>query len=856
MTTKKLRPATHTAPAGPVRHHPPRVPRWILWLALGLLPVAAPTAMAADTAGAGQNNSSSTYNVQSYVIQGKLSLSPDTLTGIFSRHTGTNIDLREIIQTAAAVQLANHAAGYPEISVGLAPSHASGVVTLNVFQAVYPQIVLYGQRCTLTNNEVELPALASAPPTLAQAPAAPSPAAAAPAKTGPAASSAAIAAVTKAAAGETPAAHPLPSATPGQIAQDRDAVLKEMTRLAATEKDTRIHVVSTNAGPHFAVEHYVVAGNSLLPPAEIGSTLTNIDGAFGTNVSFEGIRTAVSELQADYRRRGYVTVAVGLPQQKLTNETVKIQVTEGRLVAIHVKGNEYFSSNNVMRALPSLHTNIILNSLIFQAELNRANANQDRQIYPVIGPGPDPGTSDLTLKVKDQLPFHAKEEFNNESSPGTPDFRLNTSAVYDNLWQLEHALGLQYSFSPQQYKSVAPQVSNLGGPQDQWNFYDQPLVANYSTFYRMPLGNPESVEKVIEDNPGSFGYSEATRQFRLPPPSGQADLTFYASRATIDTGLESTYSTVVTNAITEQTAQQDLTINDDLGFRLSTPLKIPSAVQSSLSGGLDFKIYGITSYKTNVFYIDGIETNYNSGQSVSTAQSDASPVPLTENEIQYLPLALRYDGTWRDERGTTSFGLGLSANLWYESNTKFPDSAASNNPSIYGLGSLQNITGSKQSTGHWVILDPSLTRVFDIYTNWTTTLRADGQWASEPLISNEQFGIGGVNSVRGYHEGEVFGDEGWHVSFEQETPPYVVGPAYRNVPLTIRGSVYMDYARVYLIDPQGRPPYTSLWGAGFGTVATIGPHWEARFLFSLPLIGTTTTRVCQPFFNFSLTAQF
>ena len=66
----------------------------------------------------------------------------------------------------------------------------------------------------------------------------------------------------------------------------------------------------------------------------------------------------------------------------------------------------------------------------------------------------------------------------------------------------------------------------------------------------------------------------------------------------------------------------------------------------------------------------------------------------------------------------------------------------------------------------------------------------------------------------------------------------------------------MDYARVYLLDPQTRAAATSLWGAGFGAVASVGPHWEARFLFSVPLLKTTTTEAYVPFFNFSLTAQF
>ena len=41
---------------------------------------------------------------------------------------------------------------------------------------------------------------------------------------------------------------------------------------------------------------------------------------------------------------------------------------------------------------------------------------------------------------------------------------------------------------------------------DDWEFYDQPMVANYSAFYRMPLGNPESVADIIATQPGNFGY--------------------------------------------------------------------------------------------------------------------------------------------------------------------------------------------------------------------------------------------------------------------------------------------------------------------------------------------------------------
>jgi hemolysin activation/secretion protein len=740
------------------------------------------------------------FNVRGYVVSGNVPIDTNTLNAILSRHTGTNVDVKEIVRAAADVQAENQRRGNPEVSVAIMPAQIiDGVVTLNAFQAAQPQILISGIRYLETGEPAEEAANAPAPANGEEA-------------------------ATNAAPVKL---MPLVPANPEEMAKAHAALLAKL----AEPEDGRIHVVSTNAGPRFEVKKYLVMGNSVLSPEIIGKTFTNIDGAFGTNVSFDGIRTVLTQLQGDYRERGYVTVSVGLPQQKLTNATVKLQVTEGRLAIIDVKGNRYFSSNNVMRALPSLHTNMILNGPIFNAELNRANANQDRQIYPIIDPGPDPGTSALTLKVKDQLPLHGKVEFNNESSPGTPDLRIDTSAVYDNLWQLEHSFGFQYGFSPQQFKTGS-----------QWKFYDSPLVANYSGFYRLPLGNPESVSDVVAGNPGNFGYDEATRQFNLPPPSGRPELNVYASRSTIDTGVTPSPETPIAQtpsiSINQQNFQEDLTVDEDEGARLSLPLPSAENFQSGFSGGPDFKTYDFRSYKTNAFYFTII--TFRGPVEVPITSTDLSPVPVTHRPLQYLPLSLNYNATWRAPGTTVNFGMGASGNTWFSGSTS----------------NLQAISESTKTTGHWVTLTPSLAMDFVEQPNWILSLKANGQWASEPLISNEQFGAGGVNSVRGYREGEVFGDFGWRVSIEQHTPTHVVGTVFGNTLMTIRGSVYMDAAEAYLMDPQGRQSGVELWSTGVGLTGAIGTHWEARLLFSVPLIGTTTTTCYQPFFNFNLTAQF
>jgi hemolysin activation/secretion protein len=694
------------------------------------------------------NTNGPVFQVKGYDVKGLPITLTNSLEALFTKHTGTNVAMEEILKAAQDLQAAYRVQGHTNVGIALAPKQFSdGVVLFNVFESVSSQIVIGGKRYV-------------APPP-----------------------------------------------------------------------------ASTNAPPKFPVHAYEITGDTLLTDETLGEILGKYTG---TNIGVAEILKAGSELQLEYRDRGYVTVNVTIPPQQITNGIVKIRVFEGELASIVVTNNHYFSSNNVMRAMPGLKTGQILVGPVFQSELDRANANQDRQIYPQLEPGAKENTTDLILDVKDRLPLHGKVEFNNQNSPGTPDMRINSSAAYNDLWQLEHSLGVQYSFSPQEYKQG-----------DQWAFYDRPLVANYSAFYRLPLGVAESLENEIAASPGNFGYDEATRRFRPPSPSGRPELNVYASRSTIDTGLGLTLNQVVSDIATNnerdtllhQVVQQDLTVNNAIGARLTLPMPASGNFQSAFSAGPDYKTYGLTSYKTNVLIGISIRTN-NDGSIHTQAFTNAAPVPpplgLTAKAVDYLPLSIHYDGVVRDSRGLTGFGLGVSFNSWYTGSQS----------------NFDRIALSPKATGHWVAVTPSLFRDFVFHTNWTLSMRLDGQIASEPLISNEQFGAGGVNSVRGYHEGEVFGDDGWRASIEQKTPAAVIGMLGRNHPLSVRGSVFMDYAETYLLDPLGRPARTPLWGLGAGAVASIGTTWEARLLFAVPLETAGSTEHYHPRFNFALSGQF
>jgi hemolysin activation/secretion protein len=264
---------------------------------------------------------------------------------------------------------------------------------------------------------------------------------------------------------------------------------------------------------------------------------------------------------------------------------------------------------------------------------------------------------------------------------------------------------------------------------------------------------------------------------------------------------------------------------------------------STFSAGFDYKNYDLTTSKTNIFSFTEITYNANGQPNPPIVSTVASPVPTTVRFVQYLPLTIRWDASRPDKYGETFFGISYSPNF---SGGLFANSTSN----------FQSVAGSPQANGYYHIVNASLTRDQVLYKEWHLALHMDGQWANQPLISNEQYGIGGVNGVRGYREGELFTDTGWRFTSEMKTPPHIVGSVTGKAPLIVRGSIYMDYAQGYLLDPMGRPPRMSLWGTGFGGVATIGSHWEARMLFSWPLISTTTTEAGQPRFDFGLSFQF
>jgi hemolysin activation/secretion protein len=580
-------------------------------------------------------------------------------------------------------------------------------------------------------------------------------------------------------------------------------------------------VSATNPAPAaevtFKVAGYHVSGNTVLSPGKL-DFLTNYTGPA---VSFSRVREGLGELQLLYRNLGFATINVALPKQSLSNNIVEVQVFEGKLESINIVSNRFFSSNNILGALPSLTTNILINTKWLQPELDRANLNPDRQIYPVISPGLESGTTDLTLDVKDRFPIHGHIEVNDKSTPLTPLLRIDTALQYNNLWQLNHQIGVEYNLSPQRTKP-----DNYPLP-----LYDQPMVDSYSAFYRMPLGAGPGLRGDFERLPVDFGYDQITHRFNLPPPSGSPELIFYASRSASDTLLRySPLTTVVSSPlvqITSQSSSQILIITENIGVKYNMPLGEFAGVRSSLAVGADYKDFRARGFNTNIYSYTTINTN---SATITTNQSTTPLASNTRQDLAYAPFSLGWSGDRPDKWGSWSFNLGQNFYL-------APLASARTN--------FQSVAGSSAAGGNYASFSAGVTREERLPGNWSLLARSSAHWATAPLISNEQFPLGGTAGVRGYQEGENYSDAGWRVTTDLRAPPYGVGAfplAAGPVPAFVRPSVFMDYGEGWQLDRKNAVTDRQ-WGTGFGVFLTAGLHFESRLTLGWALQRTPTTSV-------------
>lgn len=251
------------------------------------------------------------------------------------------------------------------------------------------------------------------------------------------------------------------------------------------------------------------------------------------------------------------------------------------------------------------------------------------------------------------------------------------------------------------------------------------------------------------------------------------------------------------------------------GTRYAVPLPPYKLYAHNITLGLDYK-----DFKEDVGF--------------TTESGETTHTPVT-----YLPLSIAYGSVLQDSWGLTQFSAGL-------------------NMSFRGIVSDQREFDAKRykGTAGYFYVKADLQRNQKLPWGMGLLMKAEGQVSDSPLIGNEQYTAGGMESVRGYKESEALGDDAvcakLELSFPDPLEKSATGKLFQMSPF-----IFYDFAYLGIKDPLGGQSQSArLEGAGAGLRGTLTKYFEYETDWAFALSETDKTKSGDYRFYFKIKAVF
>ena len=222
------------------------------------------------------------------------------------------------------------------------------------------------------------------------------------------------------------------------------------------------------------------------------------------------------------------------------------------------------------------------------------------------------------------------------------------------------------------------------------------------------------------------------------------------------------------------------------------------------------------------------------------AGASAAGAPIV-TPITYYPMTAGYSATlggWGGKGSTTEFNAGVTLNF-------------------RGVGSGPNLFNLNRygSDGGFLVFHGELSHTQDLPGGLQVFGRLQGQAASQPLVSSEEFSGGGSETVRGYLESETLGDNGAFASLELRSPS--VAGWLRDKSGEWRFFVFGDAGGLTLIDalPNQQSRF-ALASFGVGSRLLLLGHLSGSCDAACPLTSQAYTQAHDLRFHFRVGLDF
>ncbi|MEX2481317.1 MAG: POTRA domain-containing protein, partial [Gammaproteobacteria bacterium] len=286
--------------------------------------------------------------------------------------------------------------------------------------------------------------------------------------------------------------------------------------------------------------------------------------------------------------------------------------------------------------------------------------------------------------------------------------------------------------------------------------------------------------QVAPENRDNVEVFSSTYSFRLP--DSDKVVTLYGVKTSSDVAAIGTLGVVGDGIIA--------------GLRATLPLPALGAFYQSLTLGGDYKDFG---------------------ESIDLLGADTLNTPINYHVWNAL-----YSGVYLGDDADTEVSIGLTV-------------------ALRGLGNNTREFQDKRfrAKPNFAFLTAAFSHLRPLPLGAQIYAALDGQVADSPLISNEQFGVGGVQSIRGYLESQQFFDDGLRASLELRSPDF--GQRLWSPLSSARLHGFVEGASGRIQDAlPGQPATATLWSAGLGFRLAAFDDFQAEFDWAVPFKASGT----------------
>jgi len=185
-----------------------------------------------------------------------------------------------------------------------------------------------------------------------------------------------------------------------------------------------------STGARILVKEFRIVGSTVFPDEELAEVVASYTNR---ELSTEDLIEARDAITRHYISRGYVSSGAVLPDQRVQDGVVEIQVVEGTLAEISIEGTTHFRPSYLRRRL-ELATRGPVNIKDLEERLQLLQ--QDPRIARLqaqLGPGELRGENVLGIVVEEESPYRLSFQGSNEESPGIGSARGEIRGRHENL---------------------------------------------------------------------------------------------------------------------------------------------------------------------------------------------------------------------------------------------------------------------------------------------------------------------------------------------------------------------------------------------------------------------------------------